>query len=114
MTMIAKCRNVLPLLALLFMPALAMAQPLADRVPADALVYVGWGGSQNLAASGYEGSHLQAIAAASDAQKLFTETFPKLAERISAGNAEAGEALSAVSAIVGRMWRHPSAFYFAG
>ena len=105
---------IIALLANFLLVTRASAQPLADRVPADALVYVGWMGSQNLGPAGYEGSHLQALAASSDAQKLFTETLPKLSKRIGAGNAEAGEVMNAVSAIGGRMWRHPSAFYFSG
>src|SRR6266516_4147568 len=71
---------------IVFPAAVASAQPLADRVPADALVYVGWSGSQNLGPA-YDASHLKAIAASSDVQKLFTETFPALARRAGAGNA---------------------------
>src|SRR5438046_2846737 len=93
--------------------ALAPAQPLADRVPADALVYVGWSGSQNLGPA-YDASHLKAVAASSDVQKLFTETLPALARRAGAGNAEAGEVLNVISTIGGRVWRHPTAFYWGG
>src|SRR5690348_5879743 len=98
------------IVALVLAPRAARSQPpLADRVPADALVYLGWAGSQNLAGAGYEGSHLQALAASSDAQKLFTDTLPKLAERISAGNEQAGEVLSAAGAIGTPLWKHPTA-----
>src|SRR5438552_3037967 len=41
------------------------AQPLADRVPADAIVYIGWRGTQDLGPA-YNGSHLKAVVDASD------------------------------------------------
>src|SRR5438445_1543211 len=107
-------RRLISLVALILFPAaLASAQPLADRVPADALVYVGWSGSQNLGPA-YEASHLKAVAASSDVQKLFTETLPAVARRVGAGNAEASEVMNVVSTIGGRVWRHPTAFYWGG
>ena len=51
--------------ALLIVAGQASAQPLADRVPADALVYIGWAGSQNLGPA-YDASHLKAVAASSE------------------------------------------------
>lgn len=48
------------LLAGLMLPVLASAQPMIDRVPGDALVYVGWRGADDMGAD-YEGSHLQGV-----------------------------------------------------
>ena len=50
----------------------AQAQPLADRLPADTVVYVGWAGADSLG-SQYEGSHLKAILDASNASKFVDE-----------------------------------------
>ena len=91
----------------------APAQPLADRVPADALVYIGWSGAANLGQS-YDQSHLKAVLDASDLPKLFTEFFPRLSQRLGQQNAASGEAASMAAAIGARFWRHPSAFYFGG
>jgi prepilin-type processing-associated H-X9-DG protein len=91
----------------------ALAQPLADRVPADALIYVGWTGSNHLGAE-FEQSHLKAILQSSGAHKLFTETVPQLARRIGQDQPGAAEYATLLSAIGSRVWRHPSAFYFSG
>ena len=92
---------------------MAAAQPLADRVPADALVYVGWSGAANLGPS-YDRSHLKAVLDASDFPKLFTDFLPRLSQRLGQENATSGEAASMIAAIGARFWRHPSAFYFGG
>jgi hypothetical protein len=56
---------------------MARAQPLADKVPGDALIYVGWQGA-GTAAPGFEGSHLQAILKGSDVPQFFNEFLPGL------------------------------------
>src|SRR5437879_5428380 len=108
-----KCTFLVAVFIILIPAVVASAQPLADRVPADALLYVGWAGSTKLGPA-YEQSHLKAIADSSDIHKLFTETFPRLAQRAGASNAQAGEMISLFSAIGGRVWRHPTALYFGG
>src|SRR5262249_51549413 len=100
-------------LALVVVSSRAWGQPLVDRVPGDALIYVGWSGSQNLGPA-YDASHLKAVAASSDVQKIFTETIPAIARRAGRGNAEVAEAMNLVSAVGGRVWRHPTAFYWRG
>ncbi|MEO6436761.1 MAG: hypothetical protein ABIP55_13515, partial [Tepidisphaeraceae bacterium] len=95
------------------LPDRVIAQPLADQVPAGALVYVGWTGSEG-AGSAYQGSRLKAVLESSDAHTLMTQTLPALATRIGQEDAEAGEAFQIASTIAGKMWRHPSAFYFSG
>jgi prepilin-type processing-associated H-X9-DG protein len=106
-------RQIICALALiLIVPALLCAQPLADRVPSDALVYVGWAGTRT--ANGYASSRLNELAKSSDAQKLFTQTLPALANRVRAENAQAGEAISLVSAVGGRVWHNPTVFYWEG
>lgn len=48
------------MLAVLMLPVLANAQPMIDRVPGDAMVYVGWRGADDMGED-YEGSHLQGV-----------------------------------------------------
>src|SRR5690242_6893414 len=91
---------------------LASAQPLVDKVPADALVYLGWAGSEQM--PGYEGSHLKAVLDGSDAPKLFTESLPMLVEKLQASDRAAAEKLRAVLALAGPMWKHPTAMYVLG
>ena len=57
------------LCALLALPATLHAQPLADRVPAGALIYVGWGGTQG-ASSAFAQSRLKAVLESTDANRL--------------------------------------------
>ena len=57
------------------------AQPLADRVPADALVYVGWRGIESMG-PGYDGSHLKAVLEAGAPGSIFEQLVPALVARI--------------------------------
>lgn len=102
----------LVLLVLWSVRALA-APPLADRIPGDALVYVGWSGSQSLPA-GYEGSHLKAVLDDSALPQLFETLLPQLMAKAAPKDRQAAEVMRLISAIGGPMWRHPSAVYFGG
>ena len=53
----------------------AHAQALADRIPQDAVAYVGWSGSESMG-PGYAGSHLKAVIEASNLAQLASESFP--------------------------------------
>ncbi len=68
-------------LAVMCMPLAALAQPLADRVPADAIIYVGGLGTQSMPA-GYAQSHLKALVDASNLQELCKTFLPALIERV--------------------------------
>src|SRR5438270_5567307 len=57
-------------LLLLLLGQRADAAGLKDRVPADALVYVGWAGSDHLGTA-FEESHLKAVLEASQIPQLF-------------------------------------------
>jgi prepilin-type processing-associated H-X9-DG protein len=96
----------------LFISTAAFAQPLADRVPADALVYIGWQGSQSL--DGYSGSHLQAIVDSSDLPKVFSEWVPLLIQRLGQSEPQAAGVMQLIATAGGHFWKHPSALYFAG
>ena len=87
-----------------FTSSVAPGQPLADQVPADALMYIGWSGSAKLGAE-YEQSHLRAFLAASDLPELFTDFMPKLSAKLATQNPQAGGVMEMVSSIGSRMWR---------
>src|SRR4051812_46631839 len=101
------------LLVLAFVPALSSAQPLADRVPADAMIYVGWSGSESMG-PGYAGSHLKAVLDESKWGDFVNQSIPKLLQKIGMADRQAGQVAQMVAAIGGPMCRHPTAFYFGG
>jgi prepilin-type processing-associated H-X9-DG protein len=89
------------------------AQPLADRVPGDALIYFGWTGADSMG-PGYAGSHLEAVVKASKFQELLNESLPRVFAKIAAQEPGSAEPLKVFTTIGGAMWRHPSAYYFGG
>lgn len=86
----------------------AMGQPLADRVPAGAIVYVGWAGSSELGGE-YEQSHLKALMDDSGLRELFGTAIGNAIEK--APEAEAREALGLIREVAGVVFKHPTALY---
>ena len=86
------------------------AQPLADRVPADALIYVGWMG-YDAKGPGYAGSHLQAVMEAGEFQKLADEVLPKLLQRIGKEDQNAGQFIEIAGPSLKPMLKHPAAIF---
>jgi len=97
---------------LVLCPALALAQPLADKVPADALVYIGWQGVESMPA-GYQQSHLKAVLDESNIPALVNDFLPRLVERANQANRRAGQQLGLLAAILRPMWKHPTAVYLS-
>jgi hypothetical protein len=91
----------------------AAAQPLADRIPQDAVAYIGWCGADSMG-PGYDGSHLKAVIEASNVAELVNQSLPRLLERIGQDDEDAARMTGLLTAIGGPMWRHPSAIYFGG
>jgi hypothetical protein len=89
------------------------SQPLADRVPADSVIYFGWPGTDN-PVSGYEGSRLQAVVRASNFKPLFQQTLPRVIRRIAQDQPDVAAGLQAFVNVAGPMMRHPTAFFFRG
>ena len=58
-----------------------LAQPFADGIPADAIVYIGWKGSANLG-PGYDGSHTKAVVESSGFPQLFNQFLPDLIRKV--------------------------------
>src|SRR3954468_22669607 len=91
----------------------ASAQTLADRVPADAVAYVGWRGTEALGAA-YDASHLKGVVDASGFPRLLAESMPRLLKGIGEGDEDAAAITDLLIAIGGPVWRHPSAIYVGG
>lgn len=103
---------VLFLLATICPPSLA-APPLTDRIPSDALIYIGWTGAQSMPGA-FEASHLKAVLDESALPQLFDVLLPQLMVKVAPKDREAVEIMRLISAIGGPLWRHPSAVYFGG
>lgn len=91
---------------------IATAQPLADRVPADALVYFGWSGTNDV--PGYSGSHFEAVLKESNIPAIFKQVMPAAIVRIGREDAEAGRNLQLVYDIAAPMMKYPTAGFFSG
>jgi hypothetical protein len=101
----------LVLVALFFAPK-ASAQPLADKVPANPVIYFGWSGSDNLGPA-YADSHTKALLDQSNFPAVFNDMIPRAVARISMANKDAGEVARTIVSIGSPMWRHPCAFFLA-
>jgi prepilin-type processing-associated H-X9-DG protein len=111
-----RCRSSHLIVSFLIALSLAfsvLAQPLADRLPADTLLYAGWRGADSMG-PGFAGSHLKAILDASDFSQLINEFLPAVFQRIAQEDRDAAEVLPIMAAIGRPMWKHPSALYFGG
>jgi prepilin-type processing-associated H-X9-DG protein len=92
--------------------SIVLGLPLAQHVPADAVVYVGWAGTENV--QGMAQTHLQGIITASDGAELFSKFLPAVVARVSEDNPAAGKHLEIIASLIPRMWKHASAFYITG
>lgn len=89
------------------------AQPLADRVPQDALLYIGWAGADHMP-PGYAQSHANAVLDGGDIAKLFAESLPRMFRKLGGDGRKIDGFATAVAALAGPIWRHPTALYWAG
>ena len=103
---------ILSCLAFVAAPPAAHAQPLADRLPADTVVYVGWAGADGLG-SQYKDSHLKALLEASNFPKFIDDFLPKVIERARQEEPELRDALAGVGSF-GPFWHRPCALAFGG
>ncbi len=106
-------RLALAVLVVCVLAPFSSAQPLADRVPADAIIYVGWRGSANLGPA-YDGSHTKAVVEASGFPQLFNQFLPDLIRKVRTKDHNAADVMDMVTAVGAPLWRHPSALYFGG
>src|SRR5687768_5357519 len=103
------------LVLILLSPLAARAQPLADRVPDDAIVYVGWFGDESIG-SDYDQSHLKAVLYDSELGQVFDEFVPQVIQRIAreaggAGEEEIQQVTDMLAALGAPMWKRPTAFF---
>ncbi|HZL34837.1 MAG TPA: DUF3352 domain-containing protein [Tepidisphaeraceae bacterium] len=103
----------LALLMILAFPALARGQVLADRVPDDTILYVGWTGVE-APGPGFKGSNLEAILKSSNLPQVFDQFIPALLDMAARQDKNSAEGVRIFRAVAGPMWRHPSAIAFAG
>src|SRR5271155_1544107 len=97
-------------LALLVSPIWCAAQTLADRVPVDAIIYVGWRGAADLG-SGYDQSHLMAILDQSQLPELLHTSLPAFIQRIETTYPDSAAFLDPLSTVGLPYWNHPTALY---
>lgn len=106
-----KPRSIATLLTLtLFVPVQLLAQALADRVPDDAMLYVGWRGADN-PGDAYGNSRLKAFLDASQIPQLVDQTLPKLLDKMAEKDRSAAEFRAVLGKIGPAFWRYPSALY---
>jgi hypothetical protein len=91
----------------------AQAQPMGDKAPADALIYVGWQGADHLPA-GYQQTRLKALLDSSKIPELLNTALPALVARVAQDDKQAAEGLAMFFSMAGPMWHHPTAFYSSG
>jgi hypothetical protein len=85
------------------------AQPLAELVPADAVLYAGWRGADD-PGEAYDGSNLKALRDATDLPLALTQILD-LIERANPGEEEAQIVVGMIRTIGGASWRYPTAAY---
>src|SRR4051794_33998943 len=101
---------IVSVLVILFATVAASAQPLSDRVPEGALVYVGWRGSESLGKN-YDESHLAAVLKASNVAGIFDQTLPQVIAKIQQQDVEAAGTMQAALPLIKQMWKRPTAMF---
>jgi prepilin-type processing-associated H-X9-DG protein len=98
------------------LPARGYAQtapPLADRVPGNALLYVGWMGA-DACGQQMEGTHLKSLLGSSTIESVFTTFAPQLIDRLTREDAQNRQIAHEILTIAGIAWHHPGAFFVDG
>ena len=102
-------RRAFVMILAMLLPQCVLAAPLADRVPADAIVYVGWQGSR-AAGPAYQASRLKQLVDVSDIGQMrgFIE---RLAVRLGRDDASVAEAAQMLTPVADVLWASPAALY---
>jgi prepilin-type processing-associated H-X9-DG protein len=98
---------------LVCLPAVAQSQPLIDRVPDNAVIYVGWQGGDALGPA-YQSSKLKTFVENSSIPQLFNETLPQLIEKNAKGEPTKAEDIKLATHFAKLIAHHPTAFFVAG
>ena len=106
-------RRLISVAAVLIVGWSALGQALADRIPADAQIYIGWAGSDGLMPA-YAKSHLKAVLDHSTLPLAIEEFLPALAKRLATDEPDAAQIVAVISSVGGPLWHRPCALYFGG
>ncbi|MGD0389255.1 MAG: DUF3352 domain-containing protein [Tepidisphaeraceae bacterium] len=101
------------ILVVLFAPMVCLGQALADRLPGDAQIYIGWSGADSLG-PGFDQSHLKAILDASQFSQFIHDSLPQLTNRVSGLDRQFSELVRQVVDLLSAAAEHPTAIYFGG
>lgn len=111
--LVARCLSIVIVTCFLFTPLKsAIAQPLADRVPGDALIYVGWQGVDAVEQD-YQGSNLQGVLSETQVHRLLGEVLPRILEergQMLPPDIEQGR-VAVSDVLLPTLWQRPWAFY---
>jgi prepilin-type processing-associated H-X9-DG protein len=113
MTRMMRCGSAAFLAVVVSWSVAAAGQPLADRVPADAVAYVGWRGADSLGPA-YATSHLKGVIDASSLPQLAAEALPRLLKKLGEEDDDAAVVTELMVGAGGVIWRHPTAIYIGG
>jgi len=101
------------ILVVLFAPIVCLGQALADRLPGDAQIYIGWSGTQSLG-PGFDQSHLKAILDASEFSQFLHESLPQWTNRLGGMNPQFAGLVRQVTELLSAAAQHPTVIYFGG
>ena len=88
----------------------ARAQPLADKVPADAMLYIGWQG-YDTKSPGFAGSHFEAVLKAAEFQKFVDVTVPQILDKVAQKDQRAAGIIAVAVPVLKPMFRHPTTIW---
>jgi hypothetical protein len=106
-------RRVISVLAIAMAVSAASARaaaPLVDRVPGDAVAYIGWAGADSLTAA-YQASDLSAFIDHSNLPQVAREYLPKLWDKIAGDSEDDKKSVAILQNTLPLLWRHPVAIY---
>src|SRR5262249_41806474 len=90
-----------------------LAQPLADRVPADAIIYVGWRGGGQLRPQ-YDGADPPAGLQTPACPAAWEKLRPQIISKITEDNAEQAGQFNDMFTVLAMLRKHPTAIFFSG
>ena len=105
-----KCCAFALMMLLAFVSIARAGGPLDTRVPADALVYVGWQGADDLARD-YEQSNLKGILDNSKVRDYLVENWPIWLGKARENDAEVADRIDQAMVGLNLLWRHTTALY---
>jgi prepilin-type processing-associated H-X9-DG protein len=105
--------GLLGLFLVALIPITARGQALADKIPADAMFYIGWSGGDS-PGPGYDQSHLKAIVSASQMGEFFQQTVPQLIDLATRSNPQNAAQIQMLVQFGATLWHYPTAIYFGG